>query len=363
MTDFEIVFGTQKTFPGQIVNEDSSLPVLGDFLSMDVLTATVWAGQNQVTIFAPTVIWAVPTGFQTGLTTISITAAQSSMLTPNEQYQLQVFAQRGTGDPVCVGWVQLTVLPAAGSSPVVTPFPSPIGTYATYMDLEFYGPWLDEVQDVMTDQAGFANYLFRARTWLDRIIVSRARPLAYIYNIFTPLTPWGPVEAPNFIIQGYLAANYLLVRDVTIEIVARRALYQIAEKMISYQPNDVWPRRSRYMKASANNLLASYAPEISISSAPSVRIEDPTGGGALALATINPTLGTVTGIIPQQFGVNYTSPTVFLFSHGPGSGATATATPGPGGGLTSYTITNPGSGYFQKQNPDICFNLGMVSMR
>ena len=116
------------------------------------------------------------------------------------------------------------------------------------------------------------------------------------------------------------------------------------------------------MRDYANNLLCSYNAELSISSAPSVYITDPTGGGALALATINGTLGTVTGLVPQIPGVNYTNPTVTLYGQ-TGTGATAVANLGPGGGITSYTVTNPGAGYYQKQTPDIAVNLGMVSMR
>lgn len=356
MVNLEIVYGSQDNWQCQIVNRDESLPAVGDFLSSDNLTAKVWAGQDQTTIFTPTVIWASSgTGYATGLVMLSVSTAQCILLTPTEAYQVQIFVTRSGGDPVCVWWGTLTVLPSAGVATSLT------STYATFKDLQFYGPWLDEVQDVLTDVAGFYNYLLRARQWLDRIICNAARPLAYIYNIFTPLTPWGPVEAPNYIIQGYLQANYLLIRDVTIELVARRALHEIADKMVTGNPNDPWPMRSKYQRKYANNLLASYRCEMSISSAPSVRVTDTQGGGAQALATINPIAGTVTSVTSIILGVNYAAPVVAL-SGGTGTGATAVANLSSGE-IPTYTVTNPGAGYYQKQTPDIAFNLGMISMR
>ena len=113
-------------------------------------------------------------------------------------------------------------------------------------------------------------------------------------------------------------------------------------------------------RAEVNRLLAIYRPEINISSAPNVSIADSTGGGAQALATLDGN-GGVSGIIPQQFGSGYTSPTVTLYG-GTGSGATATAIVS-GGLITGYTMTGAGSGFYIKQTPDISFNLGVISWR
>lgn len=356
MTNLEIVWGAQNNWQLQLVNRDGTDPQVGDFLPNDTLTAKVWAGQDQTAIFTPTVTWAQSgNGYLSGLTFTAVTAAQCSMLVPNEVYQLQLFVSRSGGDPVCVWWGQLTVLPAASAAT------SLLSTYATFADLAFYGPWITEIQSQETDVAGYYNYLLYARQWLDRIIVSRARPLQYRYNLLNPMTLWGPVEAPNYTMQGYLQANYLIVEDLTREIVARRALSFIAEKNIGIEPKgDPWPARANYQRKMANNALISYRCQITLSSAPSVTINDDQGGGAQALSIIAG--GVVTGVIPLYFGTNYSMDTTVTIFNGTGQGATAI--PNIVNGLiTSYTVDDPGIGYYQKLNPDLAFNLGVISFR
>jgi hypothetical protein len=351
----EIVHGAQNGWQIQATNRDGSLPASGDFLSTDTLTATAWVGRNRAAIFAPTVTWANGgAGASSGLTNLAVTAAQSSMLTPSEEHQAQIFASRGGGDPVCIAWITLTCLPAAGSGTALTT------TYAEYSDLEFFAPWLQEVIDVMTDAGDFYPYRLRTRHWIDRLIVSRARPSSYQYRIYAQVIPWGPVEAPNFIMAGYLAADYLMVDDVLVEICARKSLSMIAEKMISGQRDDPWPERARYQRRMADNVLSTYKCQISISSAPYVVISDQLGGGAQALAMI--ANGGVTKVIPRIFGTGYSNSPNIGLSGGTGTGATAIGNV-VDGAITSYTVTNPGEGYFQKLFADLAFNMGVISTR
>jgi hypothetical protein len=353
--DTEIVHGAQNGWNIQATNRDGTLPATGDFLSTDTLTATVWVGRNRAAIFAPTVTWANGgAGASTCLTTLAVTAAQSSQLTPSEEHQAQIFATRAEGDPVCIAWITLTCLPAAGSGTALTT------TYAEYSDLEFYAPWLQEVIDVMTDAGDFYPYRLRTRHWIDRIIVKQARPSSYQYRIYAQVIPWGPVEAPNFIMEGYLAADYLMVDDVLVEICARKALSLIAEKMVSGQKDDPWPARARYQRRMADNILSTYRPQISISSAPSVVVSDQLGGGAQALALI--ANGGVIKVVPRIFGNGYSNSPNIGLSGGTGTGATAVGNV-VDGAITSYTVTNPGQGYFQKLTADLAFNMGVVSIR
>jgi hypothetical protein len=355
MTNLEIVFGAQDNWPVQAINRDGSTPQPGDFLVGDSLTAQVWTGQDRTVLFNPSVVWYAPTGYTSGLAFLSITAAESSQLTPTDVYQCQIFATRQGGDPVCIAWVSITCLPAAGQATALTT------TYASEQDLAFFAPWLGEVLDSETDIAGWYNYLLAGRKWLDRVISNSIRPSQYIYKISNPLTPWGPVEAPNQVIEGYLKADYLIVTSETREIVARKALSYIAEKMISGKNDDPWPRRRRHQQLTVNNLVASYRFALNISSAPTVSVIDSTGqgGGATALAVIDG--GVVTAVNPGYFGAGYVSPVVTLYN-GTGTGATATATVS-GGLVIGYTVTNPGSGFYQKFSADISDNLGRHSIR
>lgn len=350
MLNLEIVRGAKDDWVlGAINRADGSTP--DGFLATDALTAKVWAGQEQASLFAPAVSWNDATR---GYVNLSVAAAQSAALDAGGVYQVQVFASRGGSDPACICWATLTCLPSAGTAT------QSITTYCVDTDLLTYAPWLEELVESTSDTEGFYDQRYRARQWLDRIIVSRARPLAFIFNISTPLTPWGPVEAPNYVIQGYLQANYLLVRDSTVEIIARKALGHICEKQFSLDPNNpVWEKRARHFHGTAANRVATYRAEINISSAPQVTITDPTGSGAQALAVIAG--GVVTQVLPRQFGSGYSNPTI-NFSLGTGTGAAATGIVS-GGLLTGYTVTSGGQGFYQKQTPDVAFNLGMISWR
>jgi hypothetical protein len=356
MQKLEIVLGAQDNWPIQCINRDGTTPQAGDFLAADALTCNVWAGQDQAVLFSPLVVWYTPAGYDSGLVFLTVTASQSSLLSPNETYQCQIFVTRGTGDPVCIAWVTLQCLPAAGLATAI------VNTYATEADLAFFAPWLDEVTEASSDLAGWYNYLLYGRQWLDRCIVNSIRPSQYIFKITNPLVPWGPVEAPNWIIEGYLAADYLIVEPETREIVARKALAAIAEKMISYKPDDPWPGRRRHQMLSVNNLVASYRFKLNISSAPNVTVTDTApggGGGATALAVIAD--GIVTAVQPRALGSGYQTPIVTLWG-GSGRGATAAAITS-GGLVIGYTVTNPGSGFYQKTSADISDNLGRHSIR
>jgi hypothetical protein len=358
MTPLEVVQGARKNYALQCNNPDGTTPQPGDLLAGDVLTGSVWAGQNQAAIFAPSVVWytarSTQTGYDEGQVLVTVTAAQSALLDAAGVYQVQVFDAQSGGDPACIWWGTLTCLPSAGTATQT------LTTYTADSDLTFYAPWLESILENSTDQEGFYPQRLRARKWLDRIICSRARAMQYIWNISTPLTPWGPVEAPNYIIQGYLDASYLIVRDNLVELLAHKAIAYVCEKQLSMEEPDPWPARMQRFHRSANNRLLTYRCELQISSAPSVAIADPTGGGAQALATINST-GGVSGILARQFGSGNTAPVVTLYG-GTGSGATATAIV-QGGLITGYTITGPGTGYFQRTTPDIAFNLGTISCR
>jgi FtsP/CotA-like multicopper oxidase with cupredoxin domain len=73
---------------------------------------------------------------------------------------------------------------------------------------------------------------------------------------------------------------------------------------------------------------------------------DTTGGGAIALASIDATTGAVTAIAPINGGSQYTVAPIVTVEAAPLGGVTATATAHIVGGIVqSITVTNPGRGY------------------
>jgi hypothetical protein len=351
LTNLEIMQGAAKQWPLQIYNDDGSAAV-GQFNPTDRLSASVMIGPGQTPLFNPSVSWisAGLGGFYLGFT-----QAQSTPLDTGGVYLCTVNVTRGTNDPISGGVYTVTILPGAGTG-ILDVVP-----YCGQADVEFFAPFLRNVANLYQDFEGLYKQCRRARLWLDNIIVSRARPLAYIFNIMTPLTPWGPVEADNYVIDGYLKANYLLVVDKTKEITARKAIAYLCENQITAGRDDPWPARSVRFHRSAENKLLTYRPAINISSAPSVIVTDPTGqgGGAQANAVISG--GQVVAIQPRQFGSSYGAVNVAM-QNGTGHGATATGIVN-GGLVVGYTITSGGTGYWQKDSADIAFNAGMISWR
>ena len=90
----ELVQGTARDFPFQVTNPDGTVPT-GIFLSTDVLTASVWAGSNEVPLLTPTATWISATNAQYQVT---LQNTDSSSLAYGIYY-LQAYATRA-GTPV-----------------------------------------------------------------------------------------------------------------------------------------------------------------------------------------------------------------------------------------------------------------------
>jgi hypothetical protein len=99
----------------QTYNRDGSIPT--QWLSSDTLSATVSPGQNEASIFSPTVTWF---NAAMGQVALSMTAAQTAMLAIEGDYWLTIYGTRsGTTYPIAWLWVQ--VVPAAGSQAAASP--------------------------------------------------------------------------------------------------------------------------------------------------------------------------------------------------------------------------------------------------
>ena len=74
--------------PLPIVDINTGLPLT--FGSSTTLKGYVWQGQNQSTIFAPTITWYQTTGYQTGQIALAIAGTQTSGLDPAGEYSLLI---------------------------------------------------------------------------------------------------------------------------------------------------------------------------------------------------------------------------------------------------------------------------------
>lgn len=112
----------------QVYNADGS-QAINTFTVNSALSASVWQGQNQATIFTPTVIWftakATQTGYDQGQIALSIAGAQTSSLDPAGEYFLLVNATTaGITAPVWEGRIKVLATPGT-----TTPAPPDLITY------------------------------------------------------------------------------------------------------------------------------------------------------------------------------------------------------------------------------------------
>jgi hypothetical protein len=113
----------------QINNTATGLPATGVFTSASVLSANVWEGQNQASLFQPTVSWAttlptIPpttqTGYDQGQVSLSIAAAQTIGLDPGGEYYLLIDETTG-GVTAPVIQCRLKILATPGGAVIAPP--------------------------------------------------------------------------------------------------------------------------------------------------------------------------------------------------------------------------------------------------
>jgi hypothetical protein len=278
MLKLEVVQGSKADWVLAAIARDGSAPT--GFLSNDTLSATVWAGQDQASLFSPTVSW---NDYTSGLVNLSISSAQTATLDQLGNYHLQVSVTRSGTTTVIVD-CQLKILPTAGSSTsLVTP-------YCSYRDLLRYAPWIPLLQDDSADQESYYPQRLEARNWLDQCIVKSWRGTS----------------------QAYFGDS------------GRAAQFWMGG----------WVRRTKLQSQwLMDKLSGGYLGSVTVTSGgsgydsnnpPAVTVSG--GGGSGATASANVSGGQVVSIYVSQSGRGYTStPTITIAAPSVGSTATATA--------------------------------------
>lgn len=127
----EITQGTKFSRVMQINNPGSPpTPATGVFDDTYTLSAKFWLGQNQASLFSPTVSWwtnnLIQTGYTQGQVLFQTSAAQTTTLDPAGEYYATVYAQSGSGDPIAVIEVRVKILASPGTT---SPTPPDLITY------------------------------------------------------------------------------------------------------------------------------------------------------------------------------------------------------------------------------------------
>jgi hypothetical protein len=159
----EVVQGSALSRQIQLYDLEGTPPVV--FIATDILNAYVWQGQNQATLFSPTVTWS---SAPAGLVNLQLTNAMTLGLDYAANYKLQITVTRGELTyTVADGILSVLASPQAATDLILT--------YCQYSDLLLYAPWIQTVQNVDTDQEGFYVQRLNARNWLDEVILNNYR--------------------------------------------------------------------------------------------------------------------------------------------------------------------------------------------
>lgn len=208
--ELQVAKGSVADWTVSCLMTDGAIPV---FASGDNVAAKVYPGQGGVLAFAPTTIWAPPTGYLTGTAVVSPTAAQTTTLESNGEYILQLWwTSADASRTACVARRRIRVLDSPGAGTTTTL------VYCTYADMLALGEWAEGVQDLNADQEGFYSQRLIARNWMDGVVSANFRG-SFIGNFGAHSTAafgfgyvgYSRTIGPSPTILGYLASNFLLV--------------------------------------------------------------------------------------------------------------------------------------------------------
>lgn len=216
----------------------------------EVLSGNIWPGGTRASLVALTPTFLDPAE---GTTTVSIPAASTTSLTP------ATYSVRLKIDDATYYLGQLRILASPGST--VEP-PS----YTDDDDLRTYAPWIDALQPE-GGQAEFSLQCAQARSWLDGILLSRWKPAGGLslgdpgYNAFVFE---GSRDGPSKWLKDQLAADKLIVTDLTKEICAKRALYLICKPQLGRNGDHSYQDLARSFRAESEELLKTYRAEVDL---------------------------------------------------------------------------------------------------
>jgi|SRR5579862_3550064 len=254
MDTFQIRRGEALPLTVQL-SDDQGNPIT-TYTGSESLACVVWPGGDQAVTLTPAVAWiSGPAG------TISLLISPSQTTTTAEgRYWGKVTLQDESA-----GWLEaygfaLDVLLAPGTA-VAPP------SYCSFPDLLKYGKvWLRTLQ-TEDDDAGFSQQCGRARSWLDDLIIAGWQ-VSYPIGVGDPgygavLVGQNPGQLPSIWLRQQLDAGGLVMRDLVVEITAKKALSYICEGQIgSGNTAFDFAKLARYFHGEANELAKTLRAEI-----------------------------------------------------------------------------------------------------
>jgi hypothetical protein len=226
------------------------------YTGLETLSGDIWPGGTRASLVTLTPTWLDPAA---GTTTVSITGTNTTSLSV-ATYIVRATVDDGNG-PKTYYRGSLKILASPGSSAAPA-------TYISDDDLRDYAPWIDALQ-ADSDQTGFGTQCGKARSWLDEILITRWKYISFAPQLGTP--GWGTWSLyggrdpmPSKWLRDQLAANLLMVRDLTKEVVAKRALYYICKAQLGRNGDHAYQDLARGFAFEANELVKTYRAEIDL---------------------------------------------------------------------------------------------------
>jgi hypothetical protein len=250
----EIVRGSADSWTLTLL-DDTASAITGTFTGSEALAASVWAGDDQAALFAPTAAWLSATN---GTVTLSVSASDSATLIPGARYHVQLTV--GTRR-VRVGW--LSVLPSPGTGTAAR-------VYCTLDEVLALAPgWVSSLQET-DDLSGLAEQRAKARKWTDGVIqahyrrdtsVPRQDSLDHLLYGTGYRYPVHDVQ-----LQTWLDDDRLILTTPTGERIksanAYYTLHLICEGQIGRDGDDTFRRLSARYRSMAGNELSQCTAEI-----------------------------------------------------------------------------------------------------
>jgi hypothetical protein len=217
--NYSLTAGSALTI--DVTLKDSSGGPITTFNGTEALTTTVWPGGARASSFTAGTAWTSPGA---GTFAIAIGAADTAGLAAG-RYQLLTRIQPGGQDPMDCYGCTIDVLASAGSAPAPK-------MYCDYGDLLRYGrSWLAQLQ-TDDDEAGFAEQIGRASSWIDDLAHAHFRAASMALVVGGQAMGPRRSGARSTWLQGQLDAMALLLTDQIREATAKKALAYLCEGQI-----------------------------------------------------------------------------------------------------------------------------------
>jgi hypothetical protein len=191
------------------------------FAGSEALATTIWPGGSRAASATPATTWS---SHAAGTVAIAITSAETAALAPG-RYQLLTRLAAGGADPIDAYGCAIDVLAFAGATAAPT-------SYCDYSWLLRFGrSWLRQLQ-TDDDEAGFAEQLGRARSWIEDLGHAHFRVAAMAMVVGGQAMGPRISGARSTWLQDQFDLDYLMVTDQVREASAKKSLAYICEGQV-----------------------------------------------------------------------------------------------------------------------------------